>query len=420
MATVTITPSAAQDYQGSTELTTTNHWIGRPSGYAQACTVRYTFKPTKNLSKIVAKITGTLWGIVDGKFRYNLSTSSSFPTTWTAVTTEADGYLSITRSGALTANTTYYLFVTKETSGNYVYYAGCSAENVTITGTVTEYTISYNANGGTGAPSSQTKTHGTALTLSTTKPTKASTTATGFKVTFDGNGGTPSKTSATATNTTKYTFNKWNTKSDGSGTSYSSGGSYTADASATLYAQYTGSTTKGSVTTATATKSNGSASRTVTINANGGISAVTSRTSTASITYACSGWYTETSGGTKRAAAGGSYTPSASETVYAQWTATTGAYSAVTLPTTAQCSRDGYELLGFATSAAATAAAYAPGASYTPSKDITLYAVWAAQGLVYVDTGTGIEPRQMWVDNGSSWEQYAPYLDEESSWAILG
>ena len=33
------------------------------------------------------------------------------------------------------------------------------------------YTISYNANGGSGAPSAQTKTHGKNLTLSSTKPT---------------------------------------------------------------------------------------------------------------------------------------------------------------------------------------------------------------------------------------------------------
>ena len=34
----------------------------------------------------------------------------------------------------------------------------------------TSYTVSYNANGGSGAPSSQTKWHGTNLTLSTSKP----------------------------------------------------------------------------------------------------------------------------------------------------------------------------------------------------------------------------------------------------------
>lgn len=72
------------------------------------------------------------------------------------------------------------------------------------------YTVAYNANGGSGAPSSQTKTHGTNLTLSSTKPTR-----------------------------TGYTFTEWNTKSDGSGTSYSSGGNYTANSGITLYAIWT-------------------------------------------------------------------------------------------------------------------------------------------------------------------------------------
>jgi uncharacterized repeat protein (TIGR02543 family) len=56
------------------------------------------------------------------------------------------------------------------------------------------YTVIYNANGGTGAPAAQTKTHGVDLTLSSTKPTR------------DG-----------------YDFVSWNTKSDGSGTTYKSG-----------------------------------------------------------------------------------------------------------------------------------------------------------------------------------------------------
>ena len=39
--------------------------------------------------------------------------------------------------------------------------------------------------------------------------------------------------------------------------------------------------------------------------------------------YNCTGWYTATSGGTKRGDAGGSYTPTASETIHAQWSAKT-------------------------------------------------------------------------------------------------
>jgi len=80
------------------------------------------------------------------------------------------------------------------------------------------YSVSYNANGGTGAPASQTKTHGVTLTLSSTTPTRATV----------GN--------------TSYTFNGWNTASDGTGTNYSAGGSYTVNAAVTLYAKWTATT----------------------------------------------------------------------------------------------------------------------------------------------------------------------------------
>ena len=75
------------------------------------------------------------------------------------------------------------------------------------------YTISYNANGGSGEPTVQTKTHDTDLTLTTSTPTR--------------NG---------------YTFDGWNTKSDGSGTNYSAGGKFTTNANTTLYAKWKQST----------------------------------------------------------------------------------------------------------------------------------------------------------------------------------
>ena len=71
------------------------------------------------------------------------------------------------------------------------------------------YTISYNANGGSGAPTAQTKTYGTDLTLTTSTPTRSG-----------------------------YTFDGWNTKSDGSGTNYSAGGKFTTNANTTLYAKW--------------------------------------------------------------------------------------------------------------------------------------------------------------------------------------
>lgn len=77
-------------------------------------------------------------------------------------------------------------------------------------GTLKTYAVTYNANGGSGAPGNQIKTYGIALTLSSVTPTR-----------------------------TGYTFAGWNTKSDGSGTNYSVGSSYSSNAPLTLYAKWT-------------------------------------------------------------------------------------------------------------------------------------------------------------------------------------
>jgi len=169
-----------------------------------------------------------------------------------------------------------------------------ASQSVSLTTHRPTYTVAYNANGGSGAPSSQTKTYGTSLTLSSTKPTRSSRSASPAKytVTFNANSGTVSPTSKDAARTISYTFSKWNTKSDGSGTSYSPGGSYSTNAAATLYAQWSSSTSTASITLPTPTR--------------GG--------------YSFNGWYTAATGGTKVGAGGASYTPSSNITIYAQWT----------------------------------------------------------------------------------------------------
>ncbi len=68
------------------------------------------------------------------------------------------------------------------------------------------YTVSYNANGGTGAPAAQTKVHGEALTLSSVVPTRS-----------------------------QYVFDGWSTTQGGQ-VEYQPGDSYTTDAAVTLYA----------------------------------------------------------------------------------------------------------------------------------------------------------------------------------------
>lgn len=111
------------------------------------------------------------------------------------------------------------------------------------------YTVSYNANGGTGAPSSQTKTHGVTLTLSSTKPVHATSTNFTYTITFQANGGTLSNGSTsyqnkTASKVTKYTFKNWESTE---GTTYSPGGSYTENRATTMTAQWTTSASTGSI-----------------------------------------------------------------------------------------------------------------------------------------------------------------------------
>lgn len=96
-------------------------------------------------------------------------------------------------------------------NGSGGYSGSSSTAKTTVTIPKISYTITYNANGGTGAPSSQTKGYGDALTLSTTVPTR-----------------------------TDYNFLGWNTKADGTGTTYGAGSTYpaTSNADATLYAKW--------------------------------------------------------------------------------------------------------------------------------------------------------------------------------------
>lgn len=91
------------------------------------------------------------------------------------------------------------------------------------------YEISYNANGGTGTPSPQTKEEDVSLTLSNFVPSKS------YVIQYNANGGSVSP----ASKNVNCIFNNWNTEIDGSGISYAAGGTYATNAGATLYAQWT-------------------------------------------------------------------------------------------------------------------------------------------------------------------------------------
>lgn len=150
---------------------------------------------------------------------------------------------------------------------------------------IPKYTVKFDANGGTGAPSSQTKTYGKTLTLSSTKPTR-----------------------------TGYTFLGWSLYANDTTSTWASGGSYTTNASATLYAVWKAKT------------------YTVSYNANGGTGAPASQTKTYGKTltlsstkptrsgYTFVGWGTSSLALNAKYQAGGSYTANESATLYAVWT----------------------------------------------------------------------------------------------------
>lgn len=152
------------------------------------------------------------------------------------------------------------------------------------------YTVSYNANGGSGAPSNQTKQHDITLTLSSVKPTR------------DG-----------------YEFAGWGTSATDTGVKYSAGGQYTGNSNITLYAIWTNV-----------------AKLTLTYNANGGSGAPSSQTHLINTTskisgvkptrdkYVFLGWSTSSTATKATYIADGQYTNNsftdgATVTLYAVW-----------------------------------------------------------------------------------------------------
>lgn len=99
------------------------------------------------------------------------------------------------------------------------YYGHDASTTMKAQWTANTFTVSYDANGGSGAPGSQTKTYGTALTLSSTKPTR-----------------------------TNYNFLGWATTKTATAATYAAGGSYTQNASVTLYAVWQLAYTKPRIT----------------------------------------------------------------------------------------------------------------------------------------------------------------------------
>ncbi len=232
---------------------------------------------------------------------------------------------------------------------------------------------------------------------SPTTPSCAAAPGTGFTVTFNANGGTgtmspetadvPTALTANAFTDAGYTFAGWNTAANGSGTAYADGATYPFTASVTLFAQWTAN-----------------ASFTVTFNANGGTGTMSPETANvpAALTanafsdtgYTFAGWNTAANGSGTAYAGGATYPFTASVTLYAQWTANashtvtfnanggTGTmanetHNAPTALTANAFTRTGDTFAGWNTAKKGTGTAYADGAIYPFTANVTLYAQWA-------------------------------------------
>lgn len=266
-------------------------------------------------------------------------------TTWSATNTSWTGLTSSTPSIKITLPSMGNTISGKTFSGN-------------LTMSWSTYTVSYNANGGSGAPGNQTKTYGKTLTLSSTKPTR-----------------------------TGYTFQGWGTTASDTSVNYAAGASYTANAAITLYAIWKAKT------------------YTVSYDANGGSGAPGNQTKTYGVALTLSStkptrtnydfvkWNTKADGSGTSYNSGASYTSNAAVTLYAVWKLSghnitfnanggTGApatifknvNATITIPTKVPV-RSGYDFLGWATSAGGTAV-YQPGDSYSTNATLNLYAVW--------------------------------------------
>lgn len=365
-------------------------WYGNSDG--NGCYATYEPAVTK-YTVTINQGEGTTLTVKNGNTTISSGTSVESGTQLTISATASTGY----NTPTIKVNNSNF------TSGNK--HTVTAATTITSSATKKTYTVSYNANGGSGAPSSQTKTHGTALTLSTTKPTKTNT-STSYTVTFNGNGGTPSKSSDIATTTTTYTFSKWNTNSGGTGTSYNSGASYTTDAAVTLYAQYTSSTSGGSITTATASRAG----------------------------YAFKGWATSSTATSASIGGNASYAPTGNVTLYAVWevnqytlTISAGTGTSITVKngntilssgaiinnsdnlTISIIANEGYVLKTRSHN----------NGTYTVSGNITVSAT-ARPRCISIGNGSSFDKYTVYIGNGTTYDAYVVYIGNGSSWELYG
>ncbi|MDR1400104.1 MAG: InlB B-repeat-containing protein [Treponema sp.] len=167
----------------------------------------------------------------------------------------------------------------------------------------TQYTVTYNANGGSGtAPSSQTVNSGTAIALAD----KSGLTKAG------------------------YTFSGWNTSASGTGTLYAVGASFTVTSPITLYATWIVASGIQYTVTYDVNGGSGTAPPAQTVDSGTAI-ALADKSGLTNSGYTFSGWNTSADGAGTTYASGASFLVTSPITLYAKWSLPAAAVPGSTL-----------------------------------------------------------------------------------------
>jgi uncharacterized repeat protein (TIGR02543 family) len=341
------------------------------------------FRTGSNASFQVPAGTVTLvaqWTPITHTVTYNTNGGSTAPTDPTAY-----GYQQVATVDGTIPTKLGYVFLGWNTAANGTGTSYTATNTVVmLTSNVTlyaqwtadSYRLTYNANGGTGAPGFENRVFGTQNALSSTLPTR--------------NG---------------YTFTGWNIAANGTGTNYAAADAFTMpSANVTLYAQWT--LNSSGVTY----NAHGGSGAPAGANVSYGASVTVSSTVPTYTGYTFTGWNTRCDGTGTPYSATNVFTMGASSIeLCAQWTpvsyqliydgnggtgvpnASAEAFNSTITTTAGLPNRPGYTFISWNTSADGTGTARATSSTFTmPASNVTLYAIWSLNAYtVYYNMNGG-------------------------------
>ena len=265
-----------------------------------------------------------------------------------------------------------------------LFFTGCDMGDSTR---LPSFTVSFNANGGDGmVPAAQMVSPGSSITI----PPGSGLSKNGF------------------------TFSGWNTSAGGSGISFSAGAPFTPSADIILHAMWIPAFT----VSFNANSGGGTVPDPQTVTPGSGIT-IPGGSGLSKSGHIFGGWNTSPAGTGTTFHADASYTPAASVTLYALWipgftvtfnangahgtVAPQTAYSgdSITIPGSSGLSKSGFTFAGWNTNADGTGTVFDINTTYTPSGDITLYAIWTATVTFNINNGSGTTPPS-WTENADA------------------